>query len=105
MSSVESDLCSVFLRQPPGAYKPLVCKDIIANTRSIKGTGAANKLDYFFLMKPNTMREYATLDLIYPHPSWLKTAVQSGAKQQFVRITAGGFTRITTGSFVRVTTT
>lgn len=100
---MSTDLCRVFLRQPPGAYKPLVCKEVIANTRSIRGTGQVNRLDYFFLMKPNTMREYATLDLIYTHPQWLKTAVQGAGRQQFVRATAGGFTRITTNSFVRVT--
>ena len=98
------NLCKVFLRQQPGAYKPLVCKDIIAGTRSIKGTGQANKLDYFFLMKPNTMREYATLDLVYTHPTWLKFAVKSRLRDNFVRITPEGFTRITTNSFVRVTT-
>lgn len=100
---MSTDLCRVFLRQQPGAYKPLVCKEIIANTRSIKGTGQANKNDFFFLLKPNTLREYATLDLLFTHPQWLKAAVQGAAKQTFVRITAGGFTRITTNSFVRVT--
>lgn len=102
-STVDSDLCQVFLRQPPGAYKPLVCKEIIADTRSIKGTGQVNRLDFFFLLKPNTLREYATLDLVYPHPSWLQSAVQSSGKMQFVRLTTGGFTRITTNSFIRVT--
>lgn len=101
---MSTDLCRVFLRQAPGAYKPLVCKEVIANTRSIRGTGQVNRLDYFFLMKPNTMREYATLDLVYTHPQWLQSAVQSRGKQTFVRATAGGFTRITTNSFVRVTT-
>ncbi len=98
------NLCRVFLRQQPGAYRPLVCKDIIADVRSIKGTGQANKLDFFFLLKPNTLREYATLDLIYTHPLWLKQAVQRRQRDNFVRLTAGGFTRITTDSFVRVTT-
>ena len=97
------NLCRVFLRQVPGAYKPLVCKEPIANTRSIKGTGIANKQDFFFLLKPNTLRERATLDLLYPHPTWLKFANQSDNASTFVRLTAGGFTRITTGSFVRVT--
>lgn len=100
---MSTDLCRVFLRQIPGAYKPLVCKEVIANTRSIKGTGQANKQDFFFLLKPNTLREYATLDLIFTHPQWLQSAVQRGGKQTFVRATAGGFTRITTNSFVRVT--
>lgn len=97
------DLCRVFLRQAPGAYKPLVCKEPIANTRSIKGTGNANKQDFFFLLKPNTLRERATLDLLYPHPTWLKLAVQSGQAATFVRLTVTGLTRITTNSFVRVT--
>ncbi len=100
---MSTDLCRVFLRQTPNAYKPLVCKEIIANTRSIRGTGQANKNDFFFLMKPNTLREYATLDLLFTHPTWLKQAVQGAGRQTFVRITAGGFTRITTNSFVRVT--
>ncbi len=98
------DLCRTFLRQQPGAYKPLVCKDIIAGTRSIRGTGQANRLDFFFLLKPNTLREYATLDLVYPHPTWLKLQVQKRNRgDNFVRLTKAGFTRITTDSFVRVT--
>jgi len=99
-----TDLCKVFLRQAPGAYKPLVCKEIIANTRSIRGTGQANKNDFFFLLKPNTLRGRATLDLLFTHPDWLKKTVQSKGKQTFVRATAAGFTRITTAAFIRVTT-
>lgn len=98
------NLCRVFLRQTQNAYKPLVCKEPIANTRNIKGTGDANRQDFFFLLKPNTLRERATLDLLYPHPTWLKLAVQSKNATTFVRLTRTGLTRITTASFVRVTT-
>jgi hypothetical protein len=95
-------LCKSFVNVAKGAYKPLVCKQIVANVRIIGNTGKANKAEMFFLAKPNTIRERATLDLLYPTPSWLRVAVQKGSGS-FVRITTGGFNRITTGGFLRVT--
>lgn len=100
---MSTSLCKVFLNRPKGAYKPLVCKDIIYTSRTIGNRGKANAAEFFFLLKPNTLRERATLDLLYPTPVWLKFAIQNKGKMQFVRATTGGFTRITTGSFVRVT--
>lgn len=99
-----SSLCKTFLNVSAGAYKPLVCKDIIFTSRGIKGTGKANAADFFFLLKPNTLRERATLDLLYPTPIWLKFQIQRRGRPTFVRATEGGFTRITTASFIRVIT-
>jgi len=96
-----SNLCDVFINVSKFSYKPLVCKTDIIQTRDIRGTGKANKADFFFLTKPNTIREKATLDLLYPTPNFLKFALQKSLS--FARITTGGFTRITTGGFIRVT--
>jgi len=97
-----ASLCEVFINVSKFSYKPLVCKQIVIETRDIRGTGKANKADFFFLTKPNTIRERATLDLLYPTPNFLKFALQKGIGA-FARITTGGFTRITTNGFIRVT--
>ena len=101
---MSNSLCKTFLNLPPGRYKPLVCKEIIFTSRTIGQTGKRNAAEYFFLLKPNTLREHATLDLLYPTPNFLKFAIQNDSKSTFVRQTSGGFTRITTASFIRVTT-
>ena len=101
---MSTSLCKTFLNLPPGRYKPLVCKEIIFTSRTIGNRGKANAAEFFFLLKPNTLREHATLDLLYPTPNFLKFAVQKSLAASFVRKTTGGFTRITTNSFIRVTT-
>ncbi len=96
------NVCKVFINVPKFSYKPLVCKTDVIETRDIKFTGKANKADFFFLTKPNTIRERATLDLLYPTPNFLKFALQRGAGS-FQRVTVSGFTRLTTDNFIRVT--
>lgn len=95
-------LCKTFIGVSKGAYKPLVCKTDVVTTRVIGNTGKANKAELFFLLKPNTLRERATVDLLYPTPSWLKAALQKGVIPPLNRITVGGFSRITTTGFIRV---
>lgn len=94
--------CDIFANQPLGAYRPLSCKQDIITTRNIEGTGKQNKANYFFLMKPNTIREYATLDLLYPTPAWLRAALQK-TSLVFARVVVGGTARVTTDNFLRVT--
>ena len=96
------NVCKVFINVPKFSYKPLVCKTDVIETRDIRGTGKANKADFFFLTKPNTIREKATLDLLYPTPNYLKFALQKGLGA-FARVTSGGFSRVTTAGFLRVT--
>jgi len=74
-------------------------------TRDIMGTGKANKADFFFLTKPNTIREHATLDLLYPTPNWLKFALQRplSAMGIFFRVTTNNRQRLTTNDFIRLT--
>lgn len=69
------DVCRTFLNRPTGSYRPLRCKPIVVTTRELRGHGNANKADLFFLMKPNTFREHATIDLLFGHPFWLRQAV------------------------------
>lgn len=97
-----ANVCETFINVSKFSYKPLVCKTDVIQTRDIRGTGKANKADFFFLTKPNTIREKATLDLLYPTPNWLKFAVQKGLGS-FTRVTVSGFTRLTTDNFIRVT--
>ena len=66
--------------------------------------GDANKQEFFFLTKPNTIRERATLDLLYIHPQWLVRDIESKlVVLSFLRITATGETRITVSGDDRVT--
>ncbi len=88
-------------RRQPLAYEPLACKQPTAESRTITGRGLANKQQYFFLMKPNTIREHATLDLLYPTPFWLRLALQK-SRILVQRVTTAGNDRITTDDFLRV---
>jgi hypothetical protein len=97
-----SELCSTFVNRPPGTYRPLVCKPVVFETRDIKGTGLQNKQNFFFLTKPNTIRERATIDLLYPTPFWLKQARQGSVVLTFERVTSEGNPRVTTDDFLRV---
>ena len=93
-------LCSNFQNVPPGAYRPLVCKPIVVTTRTFGGHGLSNRQELFFVTKPNTIRERATLDLLYPTPPWLQEAVTPDTV--FVRKTSEGETRLTDMSLIRV---
>ena len=93
-------LCSNFRNAPPGSYRPLVCRPIVVTTRKLSGHGLANRQELFFVTKPNTIREHATLDLLYPHPSWLVNAITPDSL--FVRKTSDDKTRLTDMSLIRV---
>jgi len=97
-------ICKTFLNRPSSSYIPLACKQPVITVREITQGGNANKQEVFFLFKPNTLREHATLDLIYPHPQWLVRDIESQlAVTSFVRITVSGDTRITVSGDTRVT--
>jgi len=93
------NVCNTFINRPINSYRPLACKPIVVQTRELRGTGQANKNDLFFLTKPNTIREHATIDLLFTHPNWLREAVQ---ETTLVRVTANGFTRVTDLGLVRI---
>lgn len=88
-------VCDNFINRPIGSYRPLACRPIVVQTRELRGTGAANKRDLFFLTKPNTIREHATIDLLYTAPFWLREAVTPD-------LTIVDNARITSDSKVRV---
>ena len=89
-------ICQTFLNRPPNSYIPLACKQPVITMREITQGGNANKLEVFFLFKPNTLREHATVDLLYTHPQWLVRDIESKlVVLSFLRITATGETRIT----------
>ncbi len=97
-------ICKTFLNRPLGSYIPLACKQQVITVREITQGGDANKREVFFLFKPNTLREHATLDLLYPQPQWLVREIESAfVVAAFLRITAGGNTRITVSGDDRVT--
>ena len=97
----KSDLCNIFVNRSRNSYKPLRCKPITVDTRTIGETGRANKQAYFFLMKPNTIRENATLDLLYPTELWLRKAA-TDVVLTLTRVTVAGDTRITVDGDIRV---
>jgi hypothetical protein len=93
-----------FLNRPNSSYLPLRDKFPIATTRLIGKTGRQNKQEFFFLTKPHTIREKATIDLIFPTPSWLQADLDGKFKKQiFTRITVTGDTRIIDGGLIRIT--
>ena len=100
---VKNNVCATFINRPPNSYRPLACRPLVITTREITGTGRENKQQLYFITKPNTIRERATLDLLYPTPSWLANAVKPEAKQQFERITTVGDTRVIDIGLIRVT--
>jgi hypothetical protein len=83
-----------FLNKPP----------TIQVVDNIGGRGRVNKQNFFYLTIPNTIREKATLGLIYPTPAVIRKALDDKKRvPQFVRITVGGNTRITVSGDDRVT--
>lgn len=97
-------ICKTFLNRPSNSYIPLACKQPVITMREITQGGDANKREVFFLFKPNTLREHATLDLIYPQPEWLVREIESSLiVTEFLRITTSGDTRITVSGDDRVT--
>ena len=92
--------CRIFRNNRLG-YVPLSCRSVTVDTRTLTGTGAANKQELFFITKPNTIREHATLDLLYTHPPWLVRALQPGTLD--IRVTSDGRTRVTSDDLERVT--
>lgn len=98
-----NEICKIFQNNPKDSYRPLACKQTIASNRIIGGTGMQNKREFFFLAKPNTIRESATIDLLYDIPSWLKQR-RDAAAIQGLRITSRGFARVTTDGSLRAYT-
>ena len=99
-----ADVCNFFINRPIGSYRPLACKPIVVTTRELRGTGLANRQDLFFLTKPNTIREHATIDLLYPTPFFVKLATTpTPVVQDNARITINGFTRVIDTGLIRVT--
>ncbi len=97
-------ICKNFINRPLNSYRPLACKQPVFTTRDIKGTGAANWQNMFFIFKPNTLRERATLDLLYPTPNWLRDEIFSDLiVTLFQRITTAGDNRVTVAGDDRVT--
>ena len=92
--------CDNFLNRPKTSYRPLACKPIVVTTRELTGHGLANRLDLFFITKPNTIREHATVDLLYPTPNWLNNIIHPVTR--FVRETQNGHIRVTKGGHTRV---
>ena len=92
--------CRVFRNNRLG-YVPLSCRAVTVDTRTLGGHGAANRQEFFFLTKPNTIRERATLDLLYAHPPWLVRTVQPLTTD--TRVTSEGRTRVTSDGRTRVT--
>jgi len=96
-------ICKTFLNRPRSSYTPLACKQPVITMREMTKGGDANKQEFFFLTKPNTIRERATLDLIYPHPQWLVREIEGkDIVLVFERVTTGGETRVIDGGLIRV---
>lgn len=96
-------VCDTFLNRPIGSYRPLACKPIVVQTRELRGTGAANKRDLFFLTKPNTMREHATIDLLFPTPDFVRQATTPDLTLvDNARITSDAKVRVIDTALIRV---
>lgn len=79
------------------------CKQPVITTRFITKGGNANKQEMFFLYKANTLRERATVDLLYPTPNWLKDEIYGKLIiTTFTRITDAGETRLIDTGLIRV---
>ena len=91
--------CNLF-RNNKNGYQPLACKEVIVTDRILQSHGAANKQELFFVTKSNTIREHATLDLLYTHPPWLVRARQR--LSYAVRVTSTGKDRTTSDGKLRI---
>lgn len=66
-------VCEEFINLSEDGYKPLACKPLTVVTEDdIGGTGLENAYKFFFLAKRNTIREQATLDVLYPTPNFIR---------------------------------
>lgn len=97
------NLCDTFLNRPLNSYIPLRCRPLIVTSRELRSTGRANKAELFFITKPNTIREHATVDLLYPKPFWLDTALHPDQQFREERITTDNQTRVIDTGLIRVT--
>jgi len=97
-------LCKTFINSSPNSYRPLACKPVVVNSRELTKSGLANRQELFFLTKPNTIREHATVDLLYPIPLWLKREVDNpSVVPAYARVTSGHAIRIVDFGLIRVT--
>ncbi len=64
--------CREFINLDPDGYKPLACKPITVQSEDdIGGHLLENAYNFFFLAKRDTIRENATLDVLYPTPNFI----------------------------------
>ena len=93
--------CNLFAgNNRTGGYTPLSCRPQITETVTLTGHGLENRQQLFFYTKANTIRERATLDLLYPAPFWLVRARQRLSFGN--RITSTGQNRITSHGRQRI---
>ncbi len=66
-------VCKEFINLSNDGYKPLACKPLtVVSENDIGGRGLENAYRFFFLAKRDTIRENATLDVIFPTPNFIK---------------------------------
>ena len=69
---VKFSTCREFINLDPDGYKPLACKPITVQSEDdIGGHLLENAYKFFFLAKRDTIREHATLDVLYPTPNFI----------------------------------
>lgn len=102
-------VCNAFVNVDLDEYRPLACKPIIAPVEDdIGGHLLDNAYRFFFLAKRDTIKENATLDVLYPTPNFIKKARfdRTPPKVEFVkRVTTDSKTRVTTTGQIRAVTT
>lgn len=65
-------VCNEFVNLSNDGYKPLSCKPLtVVTVDDIGGHGLENAYKFFFLAKRDTIRENATLDVLYPTPRFI----------------------------------
>ncbi len=65
-------ICKEFINLPENGYKPLACKPLTVKSEDdIGGRRLENAYRFFFLAKRDTIRESATLDVIFPTPPFI----------------------------------
>ena len=74
---MSNSVCELFINLSNDGYKPLACKPLtVVVEDDIGETGINNAYKAFFLMKRDTIREHATLDMLYPTPNFIRFARQ-----------------------------
>lgn len=77
---MSNGICKEFINLPEDGYKPLACKPLtVTSEGDIGGRGLENAYKFFFLAKRDTIRENATLDVIFPTPNFIRNS-RNGVK-------------------------